>query len=93
MKMAVLYWGGGISEEEDCQKFHAVFLFRSVTPPPRVSGSAPVSPRRVVWMARPPRLRCWGGNDAATFKSMLYGICDFSRHRGDGLWSLKPEFR
>ena len=33
------------------------------------------------------------GNDAATFKSMLYEICDFSRHKGDGLWSLKPEFR
>lgn len=32
-------------------------------------------------------------SDTATFKSMLYEICDFSRHRGDGLWSLKPEFR
>lgn len=32
-------------------------------------------------------------SDAATFKSMLYEICDFSRHQGDGLWSLKPEFR
>ena len=32
-------------------------------------------------------------SDTATFRSMLYEICDFSRHRGDGLWSLKPEFR
>lgn len=32
-------------------------------------------------------------SDASTFRSMLYEICDFSRHRGDGLWSLKPEFK
>lgn len=32
-------------------------------------------------------------SDVAMFKSMLYEICDFSRHLGDGLWSLKPEFR
>lgn len=32
-------------------------------------------------------------SDGPTFKSMLYEICDFSRHQGDGLWSLKPEFR
>jgi hypothetical protein len=32
-------------------------------------------------------------SDAALFKSMLYEICDFSRHQGDGLWSLKPDFR
>ena len=32
-------------------------------------------------------------SDGALFRSMLYEICDFSRHRGDGLWSLKPDFR
>lgn len=32
-------------------------------------------------------------SEVATFRSMLYEVCDFSRHRGDGLWSLKPEFR
>ena len=32
-------------------------------------------------------------SDGALFRSMLYEICDFSRHLGDGLWSLKPEFR
>lgn len=32
-------------------------------------------------------------SDGALFRSMLYEICDFSRHQGDGLWSLKPEFR
>lgn len=32
-------------------------------------------------------------SDAALFRSMLYEICSFSRHLGDGLWSLKPEFR
>lgn len=31
--------------------------------------------------------------DVAVFRSMLYEICDFSRHRGDGLWCLKTEFR
>ena len=32
-------------------------------------------------------------SDVVLFKSMLYEVCDFSRHRGDGLWSLKPDFR
>lgn len=32
-------------------------------------------------------------SDTAMFRSMLYEICDFSRYHGDGLWSLKPEFR
>ena len=32
-------------------------------------------------------------SDAALFKAMLYEICDFSRHQGDGLWTLKHEFR
>lgn len=32
-------------------------------------------------------------SDVALFRSMLYEICDFARHHGDGLWSLKPEFR
>lgn len=32
-------------------------------------------------------------SDAAVFRSMLCEICDFARHRGEGLWSLKPEFR
>ncbi len=31
--------------------------------------------------------------DTALFRSLLREICDFSRHLGDGLWSLKPEFR
>lgn len=32
-------------------------------------------------------------SDVSLFRSMLYEICDFSRHQGDGLWCLKPEFR
>ncbi len=32
-------------------------------------------------------------SNTATFRSMLQEICDFSRHQGEGLWSLKPEFR
>ena len=32
-------------------------------------------------------------SDTAMFRSMLHEICDFSRHRDEGLWSLKPEFR
>ncbi len=32
-------------------------------------------------------------SDKGLFRAMLYEICDFSRHRGDGLWALKQEFR
>lgn len=32
-------------------------------------------------------------SDTAVFRSLLNEICDFARHLGDGLWSLKPEFR
>ncbi len=36
---------------------------------------------------------CLPQGDTALFRSLLRQICDFSRHLGDGLWSLKPEFR
>ena len=32
-------------------------------------------------------------SDTVLFKSLLHEICDFHRHLGEGLWSLKPEFR
>ena len=32
-------------------------------------------------------------SDTVLFKSLLHEICTFHRHLGEGLWSLKPEFR
>ena len=31
--------------------------------------------------------------DSAKFKAMLLQICDFSKSSGEGVWTLKPEFR
>ena len=32
-------------------------------------------------------------SSTAVFRSLLHEICDFSRYHGDGMWTLKPEFR
>lgn len=32
-------------------------------------------------------------SDTVLFKSLLHEICTFHRHLGEGLWSLKPDFR
>ena len=31
--------------------------------------------------------------DSVVFRSMLHQICDFERYHGDGLWSLKADYR
>ena len=32
-------------------------------------------------------------SQSAVFRSMLRQICDFHRHQGEGIWTLKAEFR
>lgn len=32
-------------------------------------------------------------SESVLFKSLLHEICTFHRHLGEGVWSLKPEFR
>ena len=53
----------------------------------KVDGQASTSEILEMFSSRLPR------SDTAVFRSLLNEICDFGRHLGDGLWSLKPEFR
>ena len=53
----------------------------------RVDGQALTSEILEKFSNRLPR------GDTTLFRSLLLEICNFSRHLGDGLWSLKPEFR